>query len=77
MIKLQAVDLQSSTWNKLQEYYLERLNNLRAKNDNANLDPIDTAVLRGRIKEIKMMLSLGNANESQVSPLFDTTKAAD
>ncbi len=57
--ELLPTDLVSSTWLKIEKHLEERLNNLRAKNDNENLKEHETAAMRGRIAEIKAMLAYG------------------
>jgi hypothetical protein len=51
-------DLQSATWRKLEAHLIERLSTLRAQND-GELDPLQTARLRGRIAATKELLALG------------------
>lgn len=43
-------------WLKLVEHYNKRLNTLRRQNDNIDLGAVETAILRGRIKEIERFL---------------------
>ncbi len=57
---LDQTDRYSSTWAKLSEHFNERLRVLREKNDNVTLTSEQTIALRGQIKEIKYLLSLGN-----------------
>jgi len=51
-------DRLSPAWIKLQQYYAERLETLRSKNDNA-LTADETARLRGQIAEVKALLAFG------------------
>ena len=51
-------ELDSVLWDKLERYFKDRLATLRAKNDH-DLDAMKTAELRGEIKEVKHILSLG------------------
>lgn len=46
-------------WQKLAQHYSQRLATLRAKNDNP-LTADETADLRGRIAEVKALLSLAD-----------------
>jgi hypothetical protein len=63
-------DIQSSCWARLVEYYKERLESLRAQNDNSTLTPEATADLRGRIKEVKDLLALATpAPVTAVNPV--------
>jgi len=49
---------QSAVWQKLKPYLDTRLETLRRQND-GQLTPEQTAKLRGRIAEVKAILSLG------------------
>ena len=49
----------SPLWRKLAEHYESRLESLRNQNDGDRAD-VDTAKLRGRIAEVKLLLSLGH-----------------
>lgn len=53
-------DKLSGVWKKLHAHLEERLDHLRGKND-ASLDPVQTAMLRGQIAEIKRCLNLDNS----------------
>lgn len=50
-------DRQSALWKKLQAHLEARLQQMRERNDSA-IDVVRTAKLRGRIAEIKYLLSL-------------------
>lgn len=52
-------DITSETWLRLKAHYEARLAALRIQND-GRLDADETARLRGRIKEIKGFLALGD-----------------
>ena len=52
-------DKLTPTWAKLEEHLKDRLAMLRAKND-APMSEAETATLRGRIAEVKALLSLGD-----------------
>lgn len=56
-------DLQSIAWIKLQRHFEARLQELRARND-GNLDAIQTASLRGEIRNLKSSLALGNRDQA-------------
>lgn len=56
-MKLQKHEIENPLWQRLKVHLGERLGELRAQNDNA-LNEVDTAQLRGRIKEIKQLLTL-------------------
>lgn len=50
-------DRDSVAWKKLRPLIAQRIQSLREQNDN-NLDAIDTANRRGRIAELKYLLTL-------------------
>ena len=57
--KIEAeLDPSSSTWKFIVNYSENRLQKLREKNDSIILDERKTAILRGRIKENKLLLEL-------------------
>ena len=56
-IELTHADKHTGTWDKLQRYWEQELNDLRKKND-FDLDPVATAKLRGRIEQVKGFLSM-------------------
>ena len=58
MIILTEADRHNPLWTRLKKHYEERLHNLRAKNDNSELDPLKTAAIRGEIAGIKEFLKL-------------------
>lgn len=67
---LNRVDLDSQAWHKLERYYVARLADLRAQNDNSTLTVEKTAVLRGRIQEVKDLLALATpAPVTAVNPV--------
>lgn len=57
-MKLNSVERQSALWRKLEQHFNERLATMRQKND-GNLDPLETAKVRGRITELKDLIALG------------------
>ena len=70
---LNAAEKNNLLWKKLKSHYEEKLEACRKQND-GELDPIQTAKLRGRIVEIKSFLALENpppslkAGEEQSPP---------
>ena len=56
-MKLEKHETQSALWLKLEAHINGRLVDLRTSND-ADLDPIQTARLRGRIAAFRELLSL-------------------
>lgn len=51
---------------KLRKYVAERIESLRKQND-ADLDPVKTAAMRGRIQEAKLMLTLLSPEPAKVT----------
>lgn len=66
-MELTQRDRDSDTWEKLHAYLTERLDELRRKNDN-DMGEIETARLRGQIREVKGLLALGNEKPEFNSP---------
>jgi hypothetical protein len=64
-LELNRTELNSMTVDKLRRYLVARLASHPTKNDGANLDQVQTAVLRGRIAELKQLMNLLAAGESQ------------
>jgi hypothetical protein len=64
-LELNRTELNSMTVDKLRRYLVARLASHRTKNDGENLDQVQTAVLRGRIAELKQLMNLLAAGESQ------------
>jgi hypothetical protein len=59
---LTPADKISPTWQKLREHLETKLKNARGKNDDATLDEIQTAALRGQIQTLKSIISLGDTS---------------
>lgn len=55
---LSQADRQSPAWRRLTRHMEARIQQLRVKND-ASLDPMETAAVRGQIKELKYLLAWG------------------
>lgn len=53
----QPIDYTSATWLQVADWARTRLQALRTRND-GDLDPTDTAILRGQIKALKELLDL-------------------
>ena len=64
-MRLEKHEISSSTWTKVEAHIKARLDTLRATND-ADLDPIQTALLRGRIRELKALTDLSQDDQSLV-----------
>lgn len=54
---LSAAEVNSTAWDKIKQHYTARLAMLRMQNDN-DLSHEDTQFLRGRIREVKVILKL-------------------
>lgn len=65
--KLTAGEAHSALWKRLKEHMEERLAAHRAKNDATALDPIQTAAVRGAIKELKVLLGMDKPEPAQVA----------
>jgi hypothetical protein len=59
-LKLGYDERNSAIWVKLKAHIEDRLILLRSRNDAVSLDSEQTALLRGQIKELKILLELGN-----------------
>jgi len=59
-LKLTISEKNSPLWAKIKEHYDEELTKLRQKNDGdiIKLSAIETAELRGQIRQVKMLLAL-------------------
>lgn len=64
-LELTRTERTSLVMAKLVTFLEARLESHRRKNDGENLDPVQTSVLRGRIAELKQLLILLAAGESQ------------
>ncbi len=61
---MQSADFQSAAWRRLQKYLNARIDELRIMND-GNLSLEKTTELRGKIAELKQILSLSKQSEKQ------------
>jgi hypothetical protein len=57
-------DKVSPTWLKLVRDMERQLKNLRGKNDDAKLNEIQTAIIRGQIQTLKVLIALGEHTAS-------------
>lgn len=57
-------ELESSAWKKLKEYLDAQLAERREFNDGVSLTDVETATVRGEIKQIKKLLRIGVAEKS-------------
>jgi len=62
-MKLTELERQSAVWVKLEEYLNKKLVDLRKQND-GDMSLEATARLRGRIAQVKFILSLGETSEA-------------
>lgn len=58
-MNLSKTDRLSPIWVAIRAHLEDRLDRLRLMNDNESLDAIHTAAIRGRIAEVKGLLSIG------------------
>lgn len=58
-MNLSKTDRLSPIWQAVKDHLEARLMRLRLMNDNESLDAIQTAAIRGRIAEVKGLLSIG------------------
>jgi hypothetical protein len=65
---LDRSDFHSLTWGKIRAYYEARLALLRRTND-GDLNPLETARLRGQISECRHFLSLDAAVDKSGRPV--------
>lgn len=63
-MKLARHDIETALWRKLEEYIEQRMDVLRKTND-GDLEPMQTARLRGRIAELKSILALSKDEPNQ------------
>lgn len=63
MIDLTDAERNSALWRKIERQVEARVAELRIYNDAISLPERDTAVLRGRISELKNLLALDSATE--------------
>lgn len=61
-LNLEPHEVRTDLWKKIEQYFTERLEIHRAKNDQDKSD-IQTAKLRGQIAECKHILSLGQPDQ--------------
>ena len=52
------IDMYSPTWNFMKDHLTTHLHDLRKRNDNVQLTVEKTQVIRGQIKEIKLLLDV-------------------
>ena len=63
---LTPLEKQSSTWQKIEKHFRDRLETLRRRND---IEPLDsTPELRGQIRMCKYVLSFGEKSSISVDP---------
>jgi hypothetical protein len=65
--RLTTGEAHSALWKRLKEHMEERLAALREKNDVTALDPVQTAAVRGQIKELKVLLGMDKPEPAQVA----------
>ena len=61
-------EFDSRAWLIQKDRAEKRLQDLRAQNDSTSLDAIQTAILRGQIKELKLFLDQEKSNDTRFKP---------
>lgn len=64
-MKLTKEESRSQTWVRIEELLTAELARLRGLNDDTQKDEIKTAVIRGRIKQLKEVLAMGKETPPQ------------
>lgn len=59
MTKISPADRGTRLWHDIEEHLQRRLQALREQNDNQGMTADQTAIIRGRIAEVKSLLALG------------------
>jgi hypothetical protein len=59
-MKLTYTEIHTPLWQKLEAHYKNELTSLRLRNDGFSVSELETAQLRGQIKQIKMFLELAD-----------------
>jgi len=57
--KISPADRATRLWHDIEEHLQRRLQTLREQNDNQGMTADQTAIIRGRIAEVKSLLALG------------------
>jgi hypothetical protein len=63
--KLEPHEFNTAVWARVRAYYEKRIAALRTQNDNTQLTAEETAVIRGRIAEVRGLLALGRQEDSR------------
>jgi hypothetical protein len=64
-VKLTNIEVQTAVWKRIEAHLQQRLEHMRRNND-GDLNPVETARLRGRISMCKELLDLGQPDQAQV-----------
>jgi len=59
-MNLSKTEQLSQVWLAIKSHLESRLERLRLMNENESLDAVQTAAMRGRIAEVKALLSIGD-----------------
>jgi len=65
--RLDRVDLTSQTWSKLKKHLQGAQHKLRVRLEDPNLDPMQTALLRGELRRIRNLLALDSPDPAMVA----------
>lgn len=58
-LKLTQLERAEAVWGKIKEAAEREIETLRRKNEAVTLDPVQTAVIRGRIAQLRDLLAIG------------------
>jgi hypothetical protein len=65
--RLDRIDLTSQTWSKLKKHLQAARETLRTRLEAPNLDPVQTALLRGELRRIRVLLALDSPDPAMVA----------
>jgi hypothetical protein len=63
--RLNALEAQTPLWRMLKQHLEQRRDQLRAQNESTTLDATATAVLRGRIAELKLLMAIDRHDQDE------------
>jgi len=65
--RLDRIDLTSPTWSKLKKHLQAVQHKLRTRLEDPNLDPVQTALIRGELRRIRNLLALDSPDPAMVA----------
>ena len=66
-----TINFSDGTWRQVSQWAEQKLKTEREKNDGVELDPVQTAVLRGRISLLKELLALPRVKDAEARARID------